>query len=99
MKRTIQKKDCAHCGHPVGGGGDRHAKGACPRPSADFLNRRIVDGTLTERAEHLWFDYDVPKVVRNRRSRKIVARRKRRPTTDIPVRGAPVKGTGVPKGE
>lgn len=24
------KKKCVYCGHPVGGGGDRHAKNACP---------------------------------------------------------------------
>ncbi|MBI1998907.1 MAG: hypothetical protein HYS73_01050 [Parcubacteria group bacterium] len=25
-----KKKNCVHCGYPVGNGGDRHAKNACP---------------------------------------------------------------------
>lgn len=25
-----KKKKCVHCGNPVGGGGDRHAKNTCP---------------------------------------------------------------------
>ncbi|MBI2039049.1 MAG: hypothetical protein HYT22_02110 [Candidatus Niyogibacteria bacterium] len=69
MKRSVKKR-CVHCGFPVSGGGDRHAKNACP-PSKNIAHTQ-----------------------RQRRLR----RNAKRHALALEKRGAPVVGTGRPKG-
>lgn len=40
MKKTGRKK-CIECGHPVGGGGNRHAKDHCPRKPGIYGGSRM----------------------------------------------------------
>ena len=40
MKKTSKKK-CVECGHPVGGGGNRHAKDHCPRKPGVYGGSRM----------------------------------------------------------
>ena len=53
------KKKCVLCGHMVGGGGDRHAKGHCPPPKKSseterarrqrLRKKRVKGNSLTKR--------------------------------------------------
>ncbi len=40
MKKA-KKKNCIDCGHPVGGGGNRHAKDCCPRRPGVYGGSRM----------------------------------------------------------